>query len=129
MIHHMHSYFSCNLVCLCDCAMVFEPSLSDCVLRELACLRNSANSRVSESRIKTNIHSFIHLLLAFLSVITTGPPAIPFLGSLPFIPSIPGLIASCSTWFINRYDNRYYNCTKMYLWYFINYYVSDTIVK
>ena len=32
-----------------------------------------------------------------------GPPALPFFGSLFFIPQIPGVIASCSKWFINKW--------------------------
>ena len=31
-----------------------------------------------------------------------GPPIVPFFGSLFFIPQIPGVLASCSKWFINK---------------------------
>nr|AKH03504.1 cytochrome P450 3037B1 [Paracyclopina nana] len=35
-----------------------------------------------------------------------GPPAIPFFGSVFFVPHLPGLIATAATWFINRYHSK-----------------------
>ena len=37
--------------------------------------------------------------------IFTGPPAVPFLGSLPFVPHVPGLLATAATWFIHKYTH------------------------
>ena len=48
-----------------------------------------------------NLSDFGAIMILFCKHIL-GPPIVPFFGSLFFIPQIPGVLASCSKWFINK---------------------------